>query len=69
VCWSEALRQKDHDVPAATIHRAIGMTGDLLLDHGISERLAADVQLVVWLDDPDEAGPTQSILTGYRLLK
>lgn len=33
VCWSEALRQKGNYAPAATIHRAIGMAGDLLLDH------------------------------------
>jgi HAD superfamily hydrolase (TIGR01509 family) len=33
VCWSEALRQKGHDVPSSIIHRAMGMAGDLLLDH------------------------------------
>jgi HAD superfamily hydrolase (TIGR01509 family) len=33
VCWWEALRQHDHDVPMATIHRAIGMGSDKLLDH------------------------------------
>ncbi|MGH8961693.1 MAG: HAD family hydrolase [Jatrophihabitantaceae bacterium] len=33
VCWSEALRQNGHDVPMATVHRAIGMGGDELLDH------------------------------------
>jgi HAD superfamily hydrolase (TIGR01509 family) len=33
VCWWEALRQHDADVPMATIHRAIGMGSDKLLDH------------------------------------
>lgn len=33
VCWGEALRQRGHHVPMATIRRAIGMSGDLLLDH------------------------------------
>src|SRR5207245_913153 len=33
VCWAEALRQGGHDVPMATVHRAIGMGSDELLDH------------------------------------
>jgi HAD superfamily hydrolase (TIGR01509 family) len=33
VCWWEALRQHDADVPMAKIHRAIGMGSDKLLDH------------------------------------
>ncbi len=33
VCWSEALRQGGHDVPMASVHRAIGMGSDELLDH------------------------------------
>jgi HAD superfamily hydrolase (TIGR01509 family) len=33
VCWWEALRQHDHDVPMAAIHRAIGMGSDKLLEH------------------------------------
>ncbi|TDC72248.1 HAD family hydrolase [Micromonospora sp. KC606] len=33
VSWWEALRQADHPVPMATIHRAIGMGSDKLLDH------------------------------------
>ena len=33
VCWWEALRQHDRDVPMAAIHRAIGMGADKLLDH------------------------------------
>ena len=33
VSWWEALRQFDHDVPMAAIHRAIGMGSDNLLDH------------------------------------
>lgn len=27
VCWTEALRQAGHDIPMATVHRAIGMGG------------------------------------------
>ncbi|WP_306206471.1 HAD family hydrolase [Actinoplanes sp. RD1] len=33
VAWWEAMRQHDHDVPMAEIHRAIGMGSDKLLDH------------------------------------
>jgi HAD superfamily hydrolase (TIGR01493 family) len=33
VCWAEALRQSGHDVPMATVHRAIGMGSDEILDH------------------------------------
>lgn len=33
VSWWEALRQADRPVPMATIHRAIGMGSDKLLDH------------------------------------
>ncbi|MER7417582.1 HAD family hydrolase [Micromonospora peucetia] len=33
VSWWEALRQTDRPVPMATIHRAIGMGSDKLLDH------------------------------------
>ncbi|TDB73673.1 MULTISPECIES: HAD family hydrolase [unclassified Micromonospora] len=33
VSWWEALRQADHRVPMATIHRSIGMGSDKLLDH------------------------------------
>ncbi|MGN9777335.1 HAD family hydrolase [Micromonospora sp. H33] len=33
VSWWEALRQTDQAVPMATIHRAIGMGSDKLLDH------------------------------------
>jgi phosphoglycolate phosphatase-like HAD superfamily hydrolase len=32
VCWWEALRQYDHTVPMALIHRAIGMGSDKLLE-------------------------------------
>ena len=32
VCWWRALRQHDHDVPMARIHRAIGMGSDKILD-------------------------------------
>lgn len=37
VCWWEALRQHDHDVPMAEIHRGIGMGSDKLLDHLLGE--------------------------------
>ncbi|MBQ1073797.1 HAD family hydrolase [Micromonospora sp. C31] len=33
VSWWEALRQLDRPIPMATIHRAIGMGSDKLLDH------------------------------------
>ncbi|MER7442111.1 HAD family hydrolase [Micromonospora avicenniae] len=33
VSWWEALRQNDQPVPMATVHRAIGMGSDKLLDH------------------------------------
>ena len=32
VAWWQALRQQDHDVPMARIHRAIGMGSDKILD-------------------------------------
>jgi phosphoglycolate phosphatase-like HAD superfamily hydrolase len=33
LCWWEALRQYDHVVPMAVIHRAVGMGSDKLLGH------------------------------------
>jgi HAD superfamily hydrolase (TIGR01509 family) len=36
VCWWRALRQHDHDVPMARIHRAIGMGSDKILDELLS---------------------------------
>ncbi len=33
ITWWEALHQAEHHVPMATIHRAIGMGSDKLLDH------------------------------------
>jgi HAD superfamily hydrolase (TIGR01509 family) len=33
VTWWEAMRQSGHTVPTASIHRAIGMGSDKLLDH------------------------------------
>jgi HAD superfamily hydrolase (TIGR01509 family) len=33
VCWTEALRQHGHRVTSATVHRAIGMGSDKILDH------------------------------------
>lgn len=45
VCWTEALRQSGHDVPMATVHRAIGMGGAELLDHLLgADRDRADDQ-------------------------
>src|SRR4051812_48854497 len=38
VAWWEALRQFDHDVPMANIHRGIGMGSDKLLDHLLGEQ-------------------------------
>ncbi|MFN2517610.1 MAG: HAD family hydrolase [Jatrophihabitantaceae bacterium] len=38
VCWGEALAQGGHDVPLATVHRAIGMGSAELLDHLLGER-------------------------------
>ncbi|MER5352401.1 HAD family hydrolase [Kitasatospora sp. NPDC002551] len=37
LAWWEALRQYDHTVPAARVHRAIGMGADRLLDHLLGE--------------------------------
>jgi HAD superfamily hydrolase (TIGR01509 family) len=37
VTWWEALRQGDHDVPMWTIHRAIGMGADKILDALLGE--------------------------------
>jgi HAD superfamily hydrolase (TIGR01509 family) len=33
VSWWQALREYDHDVPMARIHRAIGLGSDTILDH------------------------------------
>ena len=33
VAWWQALRQFDHDVPMARVHRGIGMGSDKLIDH------------------------------------
>jgi len=47
VAWWEALRQFDHDVPMAEIHRGIGMGSDKILDHllGGDRDKAADEDL------------------------
>jgi HAD superfamily hydrolase (TIGR01509 family) len=37
VCWWQALRQLDHDVTMAEIHRAIGMGSDRILDELLGE--------------------------------
>jgi len=37
VCWWQALRQLDHDVTMAKIHRAIGMGSDRILDELLGE--------------------------------
>lgn len=38
VCWTEALRQGGHELPAATVHRAIGLGSDELLEHLVPDR-------------------------------
>ncbi|WP_067502941.1 HAD family hydrolase [Actinoplanes sp. TFC3] len=38
VAWWEALRQSDHDVPMAEIHRGIGMGSDKLVEHLLGDR-------------------------------
>jgi phosphoglycolate phosphatase-like HAD superfamily hydrolase len=42
VAWWEAIRQHDHDVPMAEIHRAIGMGSDKLLDHLLGDERDKD---------------------------
>lgn len=42
VAWWSALRQYEHDVPMARIHRAIGMGSDRILDHLLGEDRDAD---------------------------
>jgi HAD superfamily hydrolase (TIGR01549 family) len=38
VTWGEALRQAGHDVPMATVRRAIGMGSEEILDHLVGEK-------------------------------
>ena len=38
VCWWQALRQHDHVVPMAVIHRSIGMGADKLLDRLLGDQ-------------------------------
>ncbi|MGW4946968.1 HAD family hydrolase [Actinoplanes sp. NPDC004185] len=47
VAWWEALRQFDHDVPMAEIHRGIGMGSDKIIDHllGTDRDKGADDQM------------------------
>ncbi len=42
VAWWEALRQYDHDVPMAEIHRGIGMGADQILDHLLGDERDKD---------------------------
>jgi HAD superfamily hydrolase (TIGR01509 family) len=42
VTWWEALRQFEHDVPMAVIHRAIGMGSDKILDHLLGDERDRD---------------------------
>ncbi|HET9517528.1 MAG TPA: HAD family hydrolase [Actinoplanes sp.] len=42
VTWWEALRQHGHDVPMASIHRAIGMGSDRILEHLLGADRDAD---------------------------
>src|SRR4029453_5046453 len=46
--WWEALRQHEHHVPMAEIHRSIGMGSDKILDHllGDDRDRSADEELV-----------------------
>ena len=48
ICWWEALRQYDHIVPMAIIHRAIGMGAEKLLGHvlGASHDTSHDSDIV-----------------------
>ena len=39
VCWWQAFRQAGHDVPTATIHRAIGMGSDRLAPHVLGKEI------------------------------
>jgi HAD superfamily hydrolase (TIGR01509 family) len=47
VAWWEALRQFDHDVPMAAIHRGVGMGSDKIIDHllGTDRDKAADAAM------------------------
>jgi HAD superfamily hydrolase (TIGR01509 family) len=38
LAWSQALRSQGHDVPMATVHRAVGIGGDQILDHLVPRR-------------------------------
>ncbi|MCC3273360.1 HAD family hydrolase [Arthrobacter zhangbolii] len=37
VCWWQAFRRMEHDVPMSAIHRGIGMGGDKLVEHLLGE--------------------------------
>ncbi|MFB7408230.1 HAD family hydrolase [Streptomyces sp. NPDC056202] len=60
VAWCEALRQAGHRVPAHSVHRAIGLPGEDLLDHLLGDdrdrtrddRLSAahDTLYATWFD-------------------
>ena len=54
VAWWETMRQHEHDVPMAEIHRAIGMGSDKLLDHLLGDQRDKDAD--------DELTKTHSIL-------
>jgi HAD superfamily hydrolase (TIGR01509 family) len=54
VAWWEALRQHEHDVPMAEIHRAIGMGSDKLLDHLLGDQRDQDAD--------DDLTKTHSVL-------
>ncbi|HEX2903143.1 MAG TPA: HAD family hydrolase [Jatrophihabitans sp.] len=42
VCWWQAFRQHELDVPTAVIHRSVGMGADQLIPHVLSEAGLAD---------------------------
>jgi HAD superfamily hydrolase (TIGR01509 family) len=42
VAWWETMRQHEHDIPMAEIHRAIGMGSDKLLEHLLGDQRDQD---------------------------
>jgi HAD superfamily hydrolase (TIGR01509 family) len=54
VAWWETMRQHEHDIPMAEIHRAIGMGSDKLLEHLLGDQRDQDAD--------DELSKAHSIL-------
>ncbi|HEY3534367.1 MAG TPA: HAD family hydrolase [Pedococcus sp.] len=44
--WTRALREAGHQVDTATVHRAVGMTGDALIPHVVGPHDQADDQSI-----------------------